>query len=88
MRVEKKNDLYSILLFIPVTVLFYWKTILTSQFTQLASAEAVNQAWSWWQFWIASVRSGSLPIWDLTHSAVIVFQAKCRRLRSIRSIYC
>ena len=64
MRVEKKNDLYSILLFIPVTVLFYWKTILTSQFTQLASAEAVNQAWSWWQFWIASVRSGSLPIWD------------------------
>jgi hypothetical protein len=60
---NKKTAFY-ILTFFPVIALFYWKIVLTSQFTLLSDSEGVNQAWSWLQFWTNSVRSGSLPIWD------------------------
>lgn len=53
-----------LLLLLPVTVLFYWKILLTRQFSLLTSSETVNQGYSWMQFVIASVRSGVLPIWD------------------------
>jgi hypothetical protein len=46
------------------TVLFYWKLILTNQFSILTAGEGVNQAYSWLQFIIKSIRQGSLPIWD------------------------
>lgn len=46
------------------TVLFYWKLLLTNQFSLLTEGEGVNQAYSWLQFIIKSVRRGSLPIWD------------------------
>jgi hypothetical protein len=45
-------------------VLFYWKILLTNQFSLLTGDEGVNQAYSWLRFWSASVRHGSLPIWD------------------------
>ncbi len=60
----RRLTIYSLALFIPITILSQWKVALTSQFSILTDAEAVNQAWSWWQFWIASVRAGSLPLWD------------------------
>jgi len=53
-----------VLLFVPVVVLFYWKIVLTGQFSLLTSAEGVNQAYSWTQYWIVGIRHGILPLWD------------------------
>jgi len=47
-----------------VTALFYWKIILTSQFSLLTDTEAVNQGYSWMQFMITNIRHGILPVWD------------------------
>ena len=47
-----------------ITVLFYWKILLTGQFSLLTGSEAVNQGYSWYQFWLSSVRQGTLPLWD------------------------
>jgi len=55
---------WSCLFFIPTIVLFYWKILLTKQFSLLTENEGVNQAYSWLRFWIYSVRHWSLPIWD------------------------
>ncbi len=46
------------------TVLFYWKILLTGQFSLLTSREGVSQAYSWFHFWIRSIGHGSLPLWD------------------------
>ena len=51
-------------LFLPLTALFYWKILLTRQFSLLTERESVNQAYSWMQFVITSVRQGILPMWD------------------------
>ena len=45
-------------------VAFYWKIILTSQFSLLTNSETVTQAYSWLHFWVESVRQGTLPLWD------------------------
>lgn len=47
-----------------ITVLFYWKTLLTHEFSLLTDAESVNQAYSWYHFWIGSLRQGLWPLWD------------------------
>ncbi|HXF25977.1 MAG TPA: YfhO family protein [Bryobacteraceae bacterium] len=52
-----------LLLFVAV-VLFYWKILLTQQFSLLADSEAVNQAYSWFHFLAANLRSGVFPLWD------------------------
>jgi hypothetical protein len=62
--VKRSETLKWLLLFIPVIVLFYWKILLTDQFSLLTDNEGVNQAYSWLRFWISSVRHGVLPIWD------------------------
>ncbi|MGH9615042.1 MAG: hypothetical protein ACRD4P_18415, partial [Bryobacteraceae bacterium] len=45
-------------------VLFYWKILLTHQFSLLADSEPVNQAYSWFHFLAANLRSGVFPLWD------------------------
>ena len=47
-----------------VTVLFYWKILLTNQFSLLTGYEAVNQAYSWFSFWVRSIQQGTWPLWD------------------------
>ena len=47
-----------------MTALFYWKIVLTRQFSLLTDRESVVQGYSWLQFAITSIRQGSLPIWD------------------------
>jgi hypothetical protein len=47
-----------------VTVLFYWKILLTHQFSLLTGSEAVNQGYSWYQLWVSTIRQGKLPLWD------------------------
>jgi hypothetical protein len=51
-------------LLVPVTILFYWKILLTDQFSLLTMSEAANQSYSWLRFWIVSVRHGVVPLWD------------------------
>jgi len=62
--VQRRATLGWLLLFLPVTALFYWKIILTSQFSLLTDTEAVNQGYSWMQFMITNIRHGILPVWD------------------------
>ena len=46
------------------TALFFWKTLLTNQFTRIIGSEAVNYNYSWLHFWINSVWHGHVPLWD------------------------
>jgi membrane protein YfhO len=62
--VQRRATLGWLLLFLPVTALFYWKILLTRQFSLLTDSEAVNQGYSWLQFAITSIRQGNLPMWD------------------------
>src|SRR5579859_1145747 len=54
---------YALLLALAVA-LFYWKTLLTRQFTFIIGSEAVNQSYSWLIFWVRSVRALQFPLWD------------------------
>ena len=60
----RRATLACLLLFLPVTALFYWKILLTSQFSLLTESEGVNQGYSWMQLEITSIRHGSVPVWD------------------------
>src|SRR5262249_30727159 len=51
-------------LFVPVVILFYWKILLTRQFSLLTGSESVTQAYSWLPFWVGSIRHRVLPLWD------------------------
>jgi hypothetical protein len=62
--VQRRANIGWLLLYLPVTALFYWKILLTRQFSLLTDREAVNQGYSWMHFTIASIRQGRLPIWD------------------------
>jgi hypothetical protein len=62
--VQRRATIGWLLLFLPVTVLFYWKILLTRQFSLLTGSEAVNQGYSWLQFALTSIRRGNLPMWD------------------------
>ena len=44
--------------------IFFWKTLLTNQFTRIIGSEAVNYNYSWLHFWVSSLRQGQLPLWD------------------------
>ncbi len=61
---KTKPTIRALLLLLLVTALSYWQILLTRQFSLLFDAEAVNQAYSWLNFWIASIRHGTLPLWD------------------------
>ena len=47
-----------------ITILFYWKILLTHQFSLLTESEAVNCGYSWYQFCVSSLKHGHLPLWD------------------------
>jgi hypothetical protein len=44
--------------------LFYWKVLLTKQFSLLTSFEAANQAYTWSSFIARSLKAGQWPVWD------------------------
>ncbi|MGA3043367.1 MAG: hypothetical protein ABSF54_21545, partial [Bryobacteraceae bacterium] len=46
------------------TLLFYWKILLTNQFSLLTGYEGANQAYSWFNFWVHSIKQGAWPLWD------------------------
>lgn len=58
-----------LLLLFGLVVLFYSKLIFTNQFSFLTGYEGTNQAYSWDNFLISSLKQGVLPLWDpYTHS--------------------
>ncbi|MGA2433718.1 MAG: YfhO family protein [Bryobacteraceae bacterium] len=59
-----KPTLKALAALLVATILYYWKILLTSQFSLLTGRESVSQAYSWFHFWIRSIRHGSLPLWD------------------------
>jgi hypothetical protein len=59
-----KATVKSMLWLLLIMILFYWKILLTGQFSLLTESEGVNQAYSWYHFWIGSLRQGVLPLWD------------------------
>lgn len=54
----------SLALLLLAMVAFYWKITLSGQFSLLTNSETVAQAYSWFHFWVESVRQGTLPLWD------------------------
>src|SRR5580658_7022808 len=54
---------YLLLLALAV-VLFYWKTLLTNQFTLILGSEGVDQTYAWLHFWVHSIWQGHVPLWD------------------------
>jgi len=44
--------------------IFFWKTLLTNQFTRIIGSEAVNYNYSWLHFWVSSLGQGRIPLWD------------------------
>ena len=61
---QRRATIGWLLLFLPLTALFYWKILLTRQFSLLTDREAVNQGYAWMHFTITSIRNGRLAIWD------------------------
>jgi len=51
-------------LLVVVVVLFFWKTLLTKQYTLIIGSEGVNQTYAWLHFWVDSIRHFRLPLWD------------------------
>jgi hypothetical protein len=64
MAKEKLKSLGSVGLLLFLTVLFYWRILLTKQFSLLVYDEPVRQAYSWLTFLITNLRQGRLPLWD------------------------
>jgi len=61
--VSRQTARYLALLALAV-VLFYWKTLLTNQFTLIVGEEGVDQTYAWLHFWVHSIWQGHLPLWD------------------------
>jgi len=59
----KKNLAVALFLLI-LTAFFYWKVILSHQFSLLLGYEGANQAYAWFNFWVSTIRGGSWPVWD------------------------
>jgi len=59
-----KAHLRIFLLIALITVLFYWRFLLSHQFSLLLGFEGANQAYAWLNFWVTTVRQGIWPLWD------------------------
>jgi len=61
---RRRSTLTAAAVLLSVTVLFYWKILLTNQFSLLTGYEGANQAYSWLSFWVRSIKQGTWPLWD------------------------
>ena len=53
-----------LLLLLLVVILFYWKIVLTGQFSVLTEYEGANNGYAWAHHTVASLKHASLPLWD------------------------
>jgi hypothetical protein len=49
-----------------IVVLFYWKLVLTNQYTWLEAGDIVSQVLPWFQFQAGEWHKGRFPMWDPT----------------------
>src|SRR5580704_6868834 len=61
---ERRATAKYLALLVLAVIVFQWKTLLADQFTQLHGFEIVNQTYAWLHFWLRSIRSGHIPMWD------------------------
>ncbi|MBM3811506.1 MAG: hypothetical protein FJW20_07700 [Acidimicrobiia bacterium] len=47
-----------------IVIGFYWKLVLTNQFTWLQGADLAHQVLPWFQFQVGEIQQGRLPLWD------------------------
>lgn len=45
-------------------ILFYWKILLTDQYTMIVGVEGFNMTYAWLHFWVQSIWQGHIPLWD------------------------
>jgi hypothetical protein len=43
---------------------YYWKILLTGDFSILMAWEGASVNWAWLQYWILTIRDGALPLWN------------------------
>jgi hypothetical protein len=58
------RSLMCVALLAPVVALFYWRTLLTGQYTLIIGSEGVNMTYAWLHFWVRSIRDWQVPLWD------------------------
>jgi len=61
---SRAADLLAALLLLALTVGFYWKLVLTDQYTWLESPDMANQVLPWLQFQAGEWHKRSFPMWD------------------------
>ena len=59
-----KPTIKALLVLLLCTVVYYWKLLLTHDYTILNGYEGMSQGYAWLQFWIMAVRDGALPLWN------------------------
>src|SRR2546430_16452290 len=50
-----------------ICICFFWKLVLTNQYTWLDSPDTVNQILPWYQFQAGEWHQGKFPLWDPYH---------------------
>jgi hypothetical protein len=53
-----------LLLLLLLMILYFWKILLTHQFSILINEEDVRQWYSWLHFCVANIKHGGFPLWD------------------------
>jgi len=59
-----RRTLASVALLVAAVLLVNWNIVFTNQFSLASDQETVRQAYSWFTYWLHSVRCGQFPLWD------------------------
>ncbi len=59
-----RPTLWSMILLLLLSILFFWKILLTRQFSLLMEEEGVRQTFSWLNYLVVNIRQGTIPLWD------------------------
>ena len=57
-------DRHPMLVLLVLTLAFYWKLVLTDQFTFLENPDLAYQELPWYQFQARAIHRGAFPLWD------------------------
>src|SRR5438105_2329984 len=57
-------DFFACLLLLLLVIVFFWKLVLTSQFTFLERPDVANQVLPWLEVQAAALRHGDIALWD------------------------
>ncbi len=62
-----RSALFAPALLLAITILFFWKLVLTNQYTWLDSPDLANQVLPWYQMQAREWHAGRFPLWDPYH---------------------